>query len=223
MFRGKAEKKVREAGYDPARLPAGPVPDREVAGPPRRLGRERIPPISTGWDFRVSGEVDTPVTLTWQELNELPTVEVTQDIHCVTRWSRFDTTFAGIPWSALRELVGQRPTARFAIAHAEAGFTLERAGRVPRARGRDARDPCRRRAADRRARLAAAARSSRASTSGRAPSGCAGSSCGPTTSRASGSGSATTTRPTRSRSSASGSEPAPRSPDRGTGSPGSGR
>ena len=41
----------------------------------------------------------------------------------MTRWSRFDTTFAGIPWSAVRELVGQRPTARFAIAHAEAGFT----------------------------------------------------------------------------------------------------
>ena len=48
---------------------------------------------------------------------------MTQDIHCVTRWSRFDASFAGIPWSAVRELVGPRPTARFAIAHAEAGFT----------------------------------------------------------------------------------------------------
>ena len=48
---------------------------------------------------------------------------VTQDIHCVTRWSRFDATFTGVPWSALRELVGQRPAARYAIAHAEQGFT----------------------------------------------------------------------------------------------------
>ncbi len=48
---------------------------------------------------------------------------MTQDIHCVTRWSRFDASFEGIPWSAIRELAGPRPTARFAIAHAEAGFT----------------------------------------------------------------------------------------------------
>ena len=48
---------------------------------------------------------------------------VTQDIHCVTRWSRFDTTFTGTPWSALRELVDQRPSAHYAIAHSEAGYT----------------------------------------------------------------------------------------------------
>ena len=32
-------------------------------------------------------------------------------------------TFKGVPWSAVRSLVGQKPSARFAIAHAEAGFT----------------------------------------------------------------------------------------------------
>ncbi len=41
----------------------------------------------------------------------------------MTRWSRFDASFAGIPWAALAELVRPRPSARFAIAHAEAGFT----------------------------------------------------------------------------------------------------
>jgi DMSO/TMAO reductase YedYZ molybdopterin-dependent catalytic subunit len=76
-----------------------------------------------GWDFSVAGEVDTPLTRTWEQLSELPRVEVTQDIHCVTRWSRFDASFEGIPWSAISELAGPRPTARFAIAHAEAGFT----------------------------------------------------------------------------------------------------
>jgi DMSO/TMAO reductase YedYZ molybdopterin-dependent catalytic subunit len=48
---------------------------------------------------------------------------VTQDIHCVTRWSRFDAEFTGVPWSAIRDLVGPLPSAHFAIAHAEAGFT----------------------------------------------------------------------------------------------------
>jgi DMSO/TMAO reductase YedYZ molybdopterin-dependent catalytic subunit len=121
MFRGKAEKKMREAGYDPARLPPGQYLTEKW--PVLHAGSVATYPVDlSGWDFRVSGEVETPVTLTWEQLNALPTVEVTEDIHCVTRWSRFDTTFAGVPWSAVRELVGQRASARFAIAHAEGGF-----------------------------------------------------------------------------------------------------
>jgi DMSO/TMAO reductase YedYZ molybdopterin-dependent catalytic subunit len=122
MFRSKAERKVREAGYDPTRLPPGQYltekwPVLHAGGIPN------YPGDLAGWDFRVWGEVETPLTLGWAELNELPQVEVTQDIHCVTRWSRFDTTFAGVSWSALQELAGPRPSARFAIAHAEAGYT----------------------------------------------------------------------------------------------------
>jgi DMSO/TMAO reductase YedYZ molybdopterin-dependent catalytic subunit len=122
MFRGKAERKVIEAGYDPARLPPGQyLTDK---WPVLHAGSvPEYPPDLAGWDLRVWGEVDTPVTLSWAELNELPRIAVTEDIHCVTRWSRFDATFEGVPWSALRELVGQRPSARHCIAHAEQGFT----------------------------------------------------------------------------------------------------
>ncbi len=122
MFRSKAERAARVAGYDPARLPEGQYLTEKW--PVLHAGSVATYPTGlAGWDFRVSGEVDTPVTLDWKQLNELPRVEMTQDIHCVTRWSRFDATFSGIPWSAVRELVGQWPSARFAIAHAEAGFT----------------------------------------------------------------------------------------------------
>jgi len=122
MFRSKAEKKVIEAGFDPGRLPPGqyltekwPVLHAgDVPGYPADLA---------GWTFRVWGEVDSPLELDWRSFNELPQVTVTEDIHCVTRWSRFDTSFTGVEWSTIRELVGQRPDARFAIAHAEAGFT----------------------------------------------------------------------------------------------------
>ena len=134
MFRGKAEKKVLAAGYDPARLPPGQYLTEKW--PVLHAGSAASYPADLdGWDFTLSGEIDNPLTLTWEQLSELPRVEVTQDIHCVTRWSRFDASFEGIPWPALRELAGPRPTARFAIAHAEAGFTanvpidfLERAG-----------------------------------------------------------------------------------------------
>ena len=122
MFRGKAEKKVLAAGYDPARLPPGQYLTEKW--PVLHAGD--VPSYAAdlaGWDFRVYGEVETPLTLTWPELNELPQETVTQDIHCVTRWSRFDATFSGVPWAAIRDLVGQRPSAHYAIAHAEAGFT----------------------------------------------------------------------------------------------------
>ena len=120
MFRSKAEKKVLEAGFDPARLPPGQyLTDKWPV-----LHAGGIPDTDLGtWTFEVTGEVETPLSLSWDELLRLPAVEITQDIHCVTRWSKFDMTFKGVPWSAVRSLVGQKTSARFAIAHAEAGFT----------------------------------------------------------------------------------------------------
>jgi DMSO/TMAO reductase YedYZ molybdopterin-dependent catalytic subunit len=120
MFRSKAEKKVLELGYDPARLPPGQYLTEKW--PVLHAGS--IPHIDLDrWDFKVWGEVDSPLTLTWAQLSALPTVDVTQDIHCVTRWSRFDATFTGVPWSTIRELVAPRPSARYATAHAEQDYT----------------------------------------------------------------------------------------------------
>jgi DMSO/TMAO reductase YedYZ molybdopterin-dependent catalytic subunit len=120
LFRSKAEDKVRAAGFDPARLPpgqyftekwpvlhAGDVPDTDLAV----------------WDFKVWGEVEEPLTLTFEQLKELPATDVTSDIHCVTRWSRFDAHFKGVHWSELAKLCKPKPSARFVIAHAEQGFT----------------------------------------------------------------------------------------------------
>jgi DMSO/TMAO reductase YedYZ molybdopterin-dependent catalytic subunit len=111
---------VIEAGYDPARLPPGQYLTKKW--PVLHAGSVPRTDLAS-WDFTVTGEVDNPLRLTWDEFNLLPRVEVTQDIHCVTRWSRFDTTFEGVPWSALKELAGQRPSARYVIAQAEQGYT----------------------------------------------------------------------------------------------------
>ena len=75
------------------------------------------------WSFEVFGEVEHPRTLTWDELRELPASEITVDIHCVTRWSRFDARFRGVHWRELAKLVEPKPHARFVVAHAEQGFT----------------------------------------------------------------------------------------------------
>jgi DMSO/TMAO reductase YedYZ molybdopterin-dependent catalytic subunit len=120
VFRSKAERKVLALGYDPARLPPGQYLTEKW--PVLHAGD--VPTVDlTTWDFRVWGEVDSPVRLSWEQFSELPTVEATQDIHCVTRWSRFDVTFRGVPWSELRRIAGPRPSAHYAIAHAEQGFT----------------------------------------------------------------------------------------------------
>jgi DMSO/TMAO reductase YedYZ molybdopterin-dependent catalytic subunit len=75
------------------------------------------------WTFRVFGEVENELELSWQQFGELPRTSNVQDIHCVTRWSKFDTSFEGVHWRELAQLARPTPAARFAIAHAEAGFT----------------------------------------------------------------------------------------------------
>jgi DMSO/TMAO reductase YedYZ molybdopterin-dependent catalytic subunit len=120
LFRSKAEEKVRVAGYDPARLPPGQyLTDK---WPVLHAGSVPRTDLAT-WDFRVVGEVARPLRLTWEELLDLPSTEVTIDIHCVTRWSRFDTRFRGVHWSELAKRAEPGPTARFVLAHAEHDFT----------------------------------------------------------------------------------------------------
>ena len=120
MFRGRAEKKVADAGYDPARLPPGQYLTEKW--PVLHAGSVPAVDLAT-WTFEVSGEVESPVTLTWEQFDALPKSDNVQDIHCVTRWSRFDTRFRGVHWRELAQLVQPKPTARFVVAHAEQGFT----------------------------------------------------------------------------------------------------
>ncbi|HXV57840.1 MAG TPA: sulfite oxidase-like oxidoreductase [Gaiellaceae bacterium] len=120
MFRSNAERKVAEAGYDPARLPPGQYltpkwPVLHVGDVPA------LEPVA--WDLRVFGEVEEPLRLNWEELRALPAVDVTADIHCVTRWSRFDARFRGVRFAELARRARPTAAARFVVAHAEAGYT----------------------------------------------------------------------------------------------------
>src|SRR5919201_478836 len=120
LFRRKAEAKVAAAGYDPARLPPGQYLTEKW--PVLHAGS--VPRIDLAtWRFRVEGEVENPLELSFEELKALPSKEVVTDIHCVTRWSRFDARFRGVHWSELARLVEPKPHARFVVAHAEQGFT----------------------------------------------------------------------------------------------------
>jgi DMSO/TMAO reductase YedYZ molybdopterin-dependent catalytic subunit len=120
VFRSKAEKKVREAGFDPRRLPPGQYLTNKW--PVLHAGGVPHVDIAT-WRLRITGEVEQEVELTWEAFKALPRSSNVQDIHCVTRWSRFDARFEGVHWRELAKLCGPKETARFAIAQAEHDFT----------------------------------------------------------------------------------------------------
>ena len=120
LFRSNAEQKLVDKGLDPARLPPGQYLTEKW--PVLHAGTVPQTDLAT-WDFKVFGEVEEPLALGYDELQALPQTEITTDIHCVTRWSRFDTSFKGVHWRELAKLVRPEPSAHFVLAHAEQGFT----------------------------------------------------------------------------------------------------
>jgi|SRR5215472_18566806 len=75
------------------------------------------------WDFRMKGLVAKPLRLTWDEFMRLPMKEVTVDMHCVTRWSRFDVRWEGVPFSEVAKLAQPKPEAKYVMVLAENGYT----------------------------------------------------------------------------------------------------
>jgi DMSO/TMAO reductase YedYZ molybdopterin-dependent catalytic subunit len=111
---------VRDAGLDPTRLPPG----QHMTDKWPVLHAGGVPHVDlTTWRLRVTGEVEQPLELTWEQFNELPRSSNVQDIHCVTRWSRFDAQFEGVHWREIAKLCRPRQTARFAIEEAEHDYT----------------------------------------------------------------------------------------------------
>src|ERR671910_81959 len=113
VSRGFGGRRRRTEGED--RLPPGqylvdgfPVLS---AGPTPRTPLEE-------WDFSVGGEVDEPKRWTWEEFRALPSEEITRDIHCVTKWSKFDTRWEGVSVETLLE--GLETTAEYVTAFCDA-------------------------------------------------------------------------------------------------------
>ena len=102
--------------------------------PPGQLLTVKFPVLHYGpvptfdpstWEFRVWGEVDQEVTWTWDEFLELPRTKVKIDIHCVTRWSKFDTEWEGVSLQALvqQEIIKVKPSAKFLLQHCDYGYS----------------------------------------------------------------------------------------------------
>jgi len=73
------------------------------------------------WTFTITGQVEQPVSWTWEELLTLPSETPTVDIHCVTKWSKLDTTWRGISVDTLLERVNTE--AEWVTAWSDGGYT----------------------------------------------------------------------------------------------------
>ena len=75
------------------------------------------------WDLELGGLVENPVTLSYQQLRDLPNVTVDADMHCVTGWTTLDNTWTGVSFRTLKELAKPSPEARWVVAHCQYGYT----------------------------------------------------------------------------------------------------
>jgi len=118
-------------------------PTRGFVGRRRPARDERLPPgqynvgndwpvltaevsphlIPEAWTMTVDGLVANPQTWTWQQMHELPQSEYNGDIHCVTTWSKFDTTFGGVSVDVLLDAAQPTADASYVLATSTTGYT----------------------------------------------------------------------------------------------------
>ena len=90
------------------------------------LHRGNVPEFNASvWDFRIWGEVEEPITWTWDQFMALPRREVVLDLHCVTHWSKLDTHWEGLSLKLLVKegVIKPKPGAKFVMQHADYGYS----------------------------------------------------------------------------------------------------
>jgi DMSO/TMAO reductase YedYZ molybdopterin-dependent catalytic subunit len=96
--------------------------------PPGQVLTERFPILHEGavpqydlasWSLRLFGALDKPLQLNYADLQALPQRQLQCDIHCVTRWSKFDTQWRGVHLQDLLQALEIRPASAFVMAHAD--------------------------------------------------------------------------------------------------------
>jgi DMSO/TMAO reductase YedYZ molybdopterin-dependent catalytic subunit len=102
--------------------PAGRVPPGQyVTGDFPVLSAGPTPHTALAeWTFTVTGR-GVPKRWTWEEFRALPAERITADIHCVTRWSKLDTTWEGVSVDTLLDQAG--PGAGYVLAFCDGGYT----------------------------------------------------------------------------------------------------
>jgi DMSO/TMAO reductase YedYZ molybdopterin-dependent catalytic subunit len=75
------------------------------------------------WKFSIWGEVENPVSWTWEEFQKLPRSHRTNDVHCVTHWTKLDNEWEGVAVRDVLKIARPKPEARFVVEYAVGGWT----------------------------------------------------------------------------------------------------
>ena len=75
------------------------------------------------WTFEVTGLVERPFSLTYNELKALGPARIQADMHCVTGWSTLDNEWERVLFRTLAERAGPKPEAAWVVTHCEYGYT----------------------------------------------------------------------------------------------------
>ena len=111
--------------FDGAKKEPGPLPPGQIATdkwPVLTYGETPIVDASQ-WRLSLSGLVEEPRSVTWDEMLAIPPASIVCDMHCVTRWSKFDNRFEGARVRDLLAMVKVKPEARYVMAHCHGGYT----------------------------------------------------------------------------------------------------
>ena len=120
VFGERGRRRAASLGIDPQRVPPGQSPT--LKWPVLSLGA--TPRVTTEqWILSIDGAVREPYVLDWQAFNDAATGVWQGDIHCVTRWSKFDTRWRGASVRELIERAVPRPDATHLLAHCYGGYT----------------------------------------------------------------------------------------------------
>jgi DMSO/TMAO reductase YedYZ molybdopterin-dependent catalytic subunit len=112
----------------------GRRPSGEVAGrlPPGQYLETGFPVLSAGptpqvatasWRLDLKSGPKLLASWSWAEFNALPQSGWTRDIHCVTKWSKFDTEWEGVSFDDLLAAAGIEAPTGFILAHSHDGYT----------------------------------------------------------------------------------------------------
>jgi DMSO/TMAO reductase YedYZ molybdopterin-dependent catalytic subunit len=113
-FRGRR----RQPDADPSRVPPGQYVTEDF--PVLSAGPTPHTPLDQ-WTFSIVDDSGDLKTWTWEEFRSLASESVTVDVHCVTRWSKLDTTWEGVSVDTLLEAVEQE--APYVLAYCDGGYT----------------------------------------------------------------------------------------------------
>lgn len=120
LFGKKSESVVEKRPDGLDRLPAGQYLTQKWPV----LSYEKTPKqLPTDWKLKITGLVENPFELTWEEFLGLPHTTLTSDFHCVTTWSRYDNTWEGIHIREILQKAKPLPAAKFVLAHSWTGYT----------------------------------------------------------------------------------------------------